>query len=116
VVLERWGEPPAQLAQDDDADKSARPHAQTGNTKHVSYSKPSIQTNSTMIIQVQVPIQEIIDAKDQNPMNLNELFDAIKAKNEIMVDFSKGLQACVRGLPPTTPDDWVCTMQLMPSK
>jgi hypothetical protein len=40
-------------------------------------------------------------------MDVQEIFNAVKAKSEIIVDFSKGLQACMRGLAPSTTDDWV---------
>jgi hypothetical protein len=61
-----------------------------------------------IIIQVQLQPEHISNAKDQKPMDAQEIFNTIKAKNEIIVDFSMGLQACMRGLAPSTPDDWVC--------
>jgi hypothetical protein len=56
---------------------------------------------------MQLEAGHIANAKDQGPTELQDMINAVNSKGEIIVDFSKGLQACIRGLTPSTLEDWV---------
>jgi hypothetical protein len=108
ILLEQWGNPPPKITREEDQDNEDDTTPTTSTVpKQVSPVTMDTWNRNKTFIQMQLNPEHIANAKDHTPMDVQEIFDAARARSEIIVDFSKGLQACMRGLAPSTPDDWV---------